>query len=132
MGIYLEKKHLHNSQLFVLFHKTAPSAAPNFVSASSVTSSSITIQWGAVDCIHHNGDITGYSVQYGVVGSENLHTLSVSGESVTEVTISGLKSSTNYSIRVAAVNSAGTGLYSDVIHSLTEGIYYITTSLYIK
>ena len=31
----------------------------------------------------------------------------------TTVTISGLESSTNYSIEVAAVNSAGTGVYSD-------------------
>ena len=41
--------------------------------------------------------------------------MSVSGASVTEATISSLMSSTTYSIQVAAVNSAGTGVYSDVI-----------------
>ena len=47
----------------------APSTAPTSVSVYEVTSSSITVQWGAVNCIHHNGDITGYSVRYGVQGS---------------------------------------------------------------
>ena len=36
---------------------------------SDVTSSSITIQWGAEDCIHCNGDLAFYSVWYGVKGS---------------------------------------------------------------
>ena len=39
----------------------------------------------------------------------------------TEVILYGLSSSTNYSIRVAAVNDAGTGKYSDGIYVLTEG-----------
>ena len=39
--------------------------------------------------------------------------MSVSGGSVTEATISGLSPSTTYSIEVAEVNSASTGIYSD-------------------
>ena len=93
---------------------TAPSAAPTVsVPEEHVTSSSITVQWGAVDCIHHNGDITGYSVVYGVQGNGSTQTRDVSGGSVTEATISSLMPSTTYSIQVAAVNSAGTGVYSD-------------------
>ena len=88
----------------------APSAAPNSVSVSEVTSSSITVQWGAVPCIHRNGDITGYSVQYGVVGSESTQTMTVSGASVN---ITGLVESTTYTIEVAAVNSDGIGVYSE-------------------
>ena len=41
--------------------------------------------------------------------------MSVSGGSVTEATISSLMSFTTYSIQVAAVNSAGTGVYSDYL-----------------
>ena len=94
-----------------------PSAAPTSVSVSEVTASSITVQWGAVDCIHRNGDITGYSVRYGV------QTESVSGGGATQTTISGLMPSTTYSIEVAAVNSAGTGLYSSppVIVEIPQG-----------
>ena len=92
---------------------TAPSAPPTSVSVSEVTSSSITVQWGPVDCIHHNGDITGYSVQYREVGSGIVQTISVSvvsGDRATE--IPNLHPSTIYTIEVAAVNSAGTGPYS--------------------
>ena len=100
---------LHNSEL----SPPVPSAAPTSVSVSAVTSSSITVQWGAVDCIHRNGDITGYSVQYGEVGSGSKQT--APDVDVTEATISGLMSSTNYSIQVAAENSVGTGDYTDPV-----------------
>ena len=93
----------------------APSAAPTSVSVSEVTSSNITVQWEAVDCIHRNGNITGYSVRYKVQGSGSTQTVSVSGGGATMTTISGLESSTTYSIEVAAVNSAGTGDYSPAI-----------------
>ena len=47
--------------------------------------------------------------------------MSVSGDSVTEATISSLMSSTNYSIQVAAVNSIDIGVYSDAITMDTVG-----------
>ena len=77
------------------------------------SSTSITLQWGELPCIHQNGAIVGYSVQYGVVGSRNTETMTVDGASTTQTTISGLSPSTTYSIQVGAVNSAGTGVYSD-------------------
>ena len=79
-----------------------------------MTSSSITVQWGAVDCIHHNGDITGYSVRYGVQGSENMQTMSVSSDD-TQTTIPKLLPNTIYEIHVAAVNSVGEGMDSKSI-----------------
>ena len=86
-----------------------------------MTSSSVTVQWGAVDCIHRNGDITGYSVRYGVQGSAE-GVVMVSGDSSGGMhEISGLNPSTNYTIDVAAVNSAGTGVYSDPTSVLTSG-----------
>ena len=97
----------------------APSAPPTSVSSATLNSTAITVQWGPVDCIHRNGDITGYSVQYGEVGSGSTQTMPVSGGSATEATISGLMPSTTYSIQVAAVTSAGTGPYSDpVVHTI--------------
>ena len=90
-----------------------------------MTSSNITVQWGAVDCIHRNGDITGYSVRYGVQGSAvgDRTVEMVSGGDTTQTTISGLTPSTTYSIEVAAVNGAGTGVYSNAVYNLTEGTY---------
>ena len=95
---------------------TAPSAAPTSVRESGVTSFSITVQWGAVDCIHHNGDITGYSVRYGVQGSakeDRTVEIATGDSSGGMYTISGLSAATVYTVEVAAVNSADTGVYSD-------------------
>ena len=103
----------------------APSAPPTSVRTSDVTSTNITVQLGPVNCIHHNGDITGYLVQYGVQGSGSTQTMNVLGGTTTEATISGLNSATTYSIEVAAVNSAGTGDYSNSISATTSGTYYI-------
>ena len=100
-----------------IFLFVAPSAAPKSITTSDVTSSSITVHWEEVECIHRNGNITGYSLQYEKQGSGskqtvNKQTVNVSGGATTEVTISRLQSSTAYIIEVAAVNSAGTGMYS--------------------
>ena len=111
-----------------MYFPSAPSAPPTSVSTSDVTSSSITVQWGPVDCIHRNGDITGYSVQYGVQGNVSTQTMSVSGGATTEATISGLNSATTYSIEVAAVNGAGTGDYSNSISAITSGTYIICSN----
>ena len=60
-------------------------------------------------------------MRYRVEGSESTQTMSAPGGAITETTISGLHSATNYSIEVAAVNNAGIGGYSDSIIFLTEG-----------
>ena len=88
---------------------TVPSAAPTSLRVSGVNASSITVQWDTVPCIEQNGDITGYSVQY-IDESLFSQNYSVSGESMTEATIPRLP--TIYSIEVAAVNDAGTGVFS--------------------
>ena len=94
---------------------TAPSAPPSSLAIAVVSSSTISVQWGSVPCIHQNGDITGYSV----MGSGNTQTMPVSGAGTTQTTISGFIPSTTYSIEVAAVNSAGTGVYSDLVMNET-------------
>ena len=102
-----------------------PAAAPINVGTSSDTFSSITVQWGAVDCIHRNGDITGYSVRYGVQGSGDRTVEMASGDSSGGIyQISGLSAATVYTIEVAAVNTAGTGVYSSQKNQLTLGIPY--------
>ena len=80
------------------------------MSVSAVNSTTITVQWEMVPCIHRNGDITGYSVQY--TGDRSTQIMYVTGASATRTTISDLRSSATYIIEVAAVNSDGTGIYS--------------------
>ena len=102
----------------------APSAAPTSVRESGVTSSTITVQWGPVDCIDRNGVITGYSVRYGVQGTaegDRTVKMATGDSSGGMYTISGLSAATVYTVEVAAVNSAGTGVYSSPIDQLTSG-----------
>ena len=74
-----------------------------------------------MNCIDHNGDIAGYSVRYEAQGSGSTQTLSVSEGDTTEATIFGLMHDTQYTIEVAAVTSAGIGIYSGSISSFTLG-----------
>ena len=81
-----------------------------------MSGSKITVEWGPVDCIHRNGGITNYSVQYEALGSGETQTTVAFGELSS---LTNLMSSTTYSIKVAAVNSAGTGEFSPVIMTAT-------------
>ena len=105
-----------------MYFFTAPSGPPTNCSTLSVTKSSITLQWGPVECIHRNGEITGYIVQYGVYGSETVRNMSVPGGDTNKATILGLKSATTYSIEVAAMNRNGTGVFNAPLIATTQGI----------
>ena len=116
------------SLLILNLSHTAPSEPPSNVGATS-TSSTITVQWEMVPCIHRNGDITGYSVQY--TGGRSTQTMSVPGGDTLMTTIEGVMSSTNYSIEVAAVNDNLIGKYSDPVivetlqSKLGHSVHYI-------
>ena len=83
-----------------------------------MNSTVITVQWDGLDpCIHANGRIVLYRVQYTEVASGVVKSVNVTGEwnvdnamtSLTELT-----PITNYSIQVAAVNEEDeVGVYSD-------------------
>ena len=83
-----------------------------------MTFSEITLQWETIPCLQQNGDITGYSVRY--LGDGYTENMTVSGGNTTEVTISGLTSSTAYSVQVAGVSAGGTGVYSDPLNLTTR------------
>ena len=101
---------------------TAPSAPPSEVMAASVTSSTITVVWGEVPCIHQNGAITGYSVQYGVMGSGSTVSMAVDGDSSGGMaTNSGLEAATMYEYQVAGRTIVGPGEYSSPMTTLTPG-----------
>ena len=88
------------------------------MSVADVTSSTITVQWERVPCIHQNGDITGYSVRYGVMGSGNKETVETSE---TEITLSSLMPETDYEISVAALNTEGIGVSTNTSATTSAG-----------
>ena len=100
----------------------APTGPPASVMTTS-TPNTFTVQWGPVECADRNGDITGYSVRYGEVGSAGSLQM-VGGDMDREATISDLTPSTEYTISVAAVTTAGTGVYSADMIQRTEGEHF--------
>ena len=93
-----------------MIFSTVPSGAPNGVEEVSTATNSITVGWEEVDCLLRNGMITGYTA-WAVRNGEVVGTASVGGDA-RQATISGLESSTEYSVQVAAVNSADIGPFS--------------------
>ena len=91
---------------------------------SIVTSSNITVKWRPVDCIHRNGEIAGYSVRYGELGTaaENRTLMMLAGRDSNSTIIPVLNPSTEYeyTVEVAAVNNIGTGVYSAIVNRLTQ------------
>ena len=96
-----------------MFLSPAPSDGPASVTAGTVTVNSITIQWEEVPCLHRNGEITGYTVVTTISG-EVVKSVDVDVDDGREATVSGLNPSNQYSVSVAAVNSAGTGPASSI------------------
>ena len=67
-------------------------------------------------------------MRYRVQGSGSTHTVIVSGDSVTEATLSELIPSTTYSIEVAAVTGEDRiGVYSLPLSEETDGEHYCGT-----
>ncbi len=91
---------------------TAP-GAPSGVTVEIASGTSLNVLWNAPA---ENGgtDITGYSVQYRG-GNENPSTWTsvTPNPTGTETTITELTTGTEYFVQVAAINSVGTGTYSE-------------------
>ena len=100
-----------------LYAHTAPSGAPEVLSAMAVNSTAIDVQWSELDCALRNGDIIAYVVmRMRQVGDHQ--TVHVPGNQ-SSITITGLDPLTEYMIRVAAVNRNGTGPFSEPFNATT-------------
>ena len=115
------------------FSLTVPSASPSSVRLSVVSSSSISVRWGPMDCRNQNGEVTGYRVRYGEKGGNQTLWFPSGDSSGGMITLSGLTKQTVYTVEMAARTSAGTGVYSqqqnietpDSEHSLSVSILRI-------
>ena len=103
--------------------QSAPSVPLEMVNVSSVQgSSSIIVSWREVSCQHRNGEITGYVVEYKTSATRQRRQtqemiVMVDGQATI---INDLKPLTEYSIMVAAVNSNGTGQFSEPVTIVTH------------
>ena len=97
-----------SSSLMLVLLSTAPTGPPASITLVTVTPNSATVQWGEVTCPQRNGEITDYTVTATKSGGMVEGTASVDVDA-RQATISGLTPFTQYTVSVAAVNSAGTG-----------------------
>ena len=84
----------------------------------STTSRSVSVSWSTIECIGRNGEITNYMVvfqeQVGAVIPGEVNAMDRT------FTATGLSPYTNYTFRVAGVNSNGTGPYTNISTILTD------------
>ena len=94
--------------------------------STSVTSRSVTVTWGTIDCIQRNGEITGYVVQYQEEGGASVsNTVDVNPRTFEA---SELQPFTHYIFRVAGVNedvSPDTGPYVTISVTTREDSTYV-------
>ena len=96
------------------------------VTLTDLTSTSVSFQWGSVDCIHRNGQITGYSITYNIQGSSGSTSVLVTVNSPSDggtYTIIALEPSEMYDVQIAAQNTIGTALNTSGFTILTHGRY---------
>ena len=86
----------------------APSSAPQGLSVLNVMATSVVLTWNELDCLQRNGDITGYMIRY----DRDSRLISDSSSTIA-YTVEELIPFTEYSFSVAAVNSVGTGPFSE-------------------
>ena len=100
-----------------------PSAASANFSLVSETPTSVTVTWEPVLCMYRNGLITDYVIKYNELNTGLLSNKTRMFE------ITGLNPSTQYEIKIAAVNSVGTGPFTNKsIDAMTLGVMQPFTS----
>uniref|UniRef100_A0A674IVX5 Neogenin n=1 Tax=Terrapene triunguis TaxID=2587831 RepID=A0A674IVX5_9SAUR len=95
-----------------------PSAAPQNLSMEVRNSKSIMIHWQPPPAGTHNGQITGYKIRYRKASRKSEVSESIGGTQLFQL-IEGLERGTEYSFRVAALTSNGTGPATDWISAET-------------
>ena len=96
--------------------QTGPSAAPDGFAVVSMDSSSVTLTWVNLTCMDQNGPISGYVIEYTPDGGM-ASTILLTGNNQ----LTGLTACTNYTLRIAAQNDAGTGDFSSPLSVVTNG-----------
>uniref|UniRef100_A0A8C3SH02 Neogenin n=1 Tax=Chelydra serpentina TaxID=8475 RepID=A0A8C3SH02_CHESE len=95
-----------------------PSAAPQNLSLEVRNSKSIMIHWQPPPAGTQNGQITGYKIRYRKASRKSEVTESIGGTQLFQL-IEGLERGTEYSFRVSALTSNGTGPATDWISAET-------------
>ena len=90
------------------------------------------VTWGTIECIEHNGIITGYTVVFQEQGGANVP----GSVNTVDRTFSAteLTPFTSYTFQVAGINDVGTGPFTDIITITTdeEGLFLLYLMMPLK
>jgi len=99
-----------------LLNTSGPGAAPENFTAQSLAIGNIQLSWNPPPADKRFGIITGYFIKYQTIDGRNPNDTTVSGLTAT---LMGLESNTSYLVTVAAINSAGTSMFSSSVTVIT-------------
>ena len=92
-----------------------PSGAPQSLEAAFLQSTEVSLNWTEVPCDQQNGPITGYVVRYYATCGPDRDVHQTKSVVTTGSIIDGLTPNTEYAFQVAAVNTNGSGPFSEPI-----------------
>ena len=90
------------------------------VTVVNITSTSIMLIWEEVPAIDQNGVITQYEVEYNQSTFDSVPATQNKIVNSTMTVLTGLEEYVDYSIKVRAYTSVGSGPYSDVVTERTQ------------
>ena len=103
---------------------TEPASPPGGVVATSLSSSSVRVNWTQVPPIDQNGIITQYEVEYNQTTFSGVPmyntTITPANPTMFTEVLSDLLEFVEYTIRVRAYTRVGPGPYSDVVNVTTD------------
>ena len=124
LSVLLHLREVRTRTLCSSFISTETVLPPNNVSATTLSSTVILVEWeGFTQCRLVNGRIVGYRVQFTKPTDDSTPSVELEGtwNNASSCTLTGLTPSTNYTIAVAAVNEEGiVAPYSDPVIVETE------------
>ena len=98
-----------------IFSKGTPNK-PSNLQVSNIDTHQFTVTWTAPD-FDGGYPVTDYTVEYKEVSEIRWQPLKLDIASATSVMVTGLEEGTRYEVRVAAVNSEGTGTFSQMMEA---------------
>ncbi|XP_037377819.1 contactin-3 [Talpa occidentalis] len=121
VGVYNRRGEGPFSPVSTIFSaEEEPTAAPEQVSANSLSSSEIQVSWAAAPWEPSNGRLLGYEVRYWADGEESSSSQVKVAGNETAARLRGLRSNLAYHTAVRAYNSAGPGPFSAAVNTTTE------------
>ena len=104
----------------MIYVQRGSTKGPEKVEVNGVTKETIDLSWGPIPCLHQNGIILHYLVQYS--SGFEMEYESQTKDSLPKITLRDhLRPNTAYSVRIAGVNDGGIGEFSSPMTVITRG-----------